>query len=188
MREDLLPDFLDTGSAVNLISLKMLNRVQRGVKLIEPIPFVLQGVTGNSLTTIGKTELIITIGGFLNYDITAIVVEESIFPGDLLIGFTTMRDAEVTISPAECGARFSYKFIPFLNPEIVPGHEHSVPLSSSEEKRYTCNNTYLSNVAERSDNIDSIITTGTSETEQIDSEQVDCKTSSVTNYQIRHFR
>ena len=59
-----------------------------------------------------------------------------------------MKDAEVTISPAECGARFSYKFIPFLNPEVVPGHEHSIPLSSSEEKSYTRNDTYLNDVAE----------------------------------------
>ena len=139
----------------------MLNRVQRGVKLIEPIPFILQGVIGNSPNTIEKTELTITVGGFLNYDITAIVVEESTFPGDLLIGFTTMRDAEATISPAEYGARFLYKFIPFLNPEVVPGHEHSVPLSSSEEKSYTCNDIFLSNVAERSNITDSITTTGT---------------------------
>lgn len=172
--------FLDTGSAVNLISLEILNKVQKGVKLLEPIPFVLQGVTGNSLNTIGKTELTITIGGFLNYDITVIVVEESSFPGDLLIGFTTMRDAEVTISPAECGARLSYKFIPFLSPEVIPGYAHSIPLTSSEENNYTCNDNYLNNVAERSDKSDSI-TTNTTETEEIN-----YKTNSFTNDEFKY--
>ena len=112
--------FVDTGSAVNLMSLEILQKAQRGVTLIEPIPFVLQVVTGNFLNTIGTTELTITIDEFLNYNNTAKVVEET---EDLLIEFTTMQDAEVTTFPAEYGARFSYKCIPFLKPEVVPGHE-----------------------------------------------------------------
>ena len=61
---------------------------------------------------------------------------------------------------------------------------NSVLLNSSEEKNYTCNHTYLNNVAERSDITNFITTISTPETEHIDSEHASSKTSSVTSNQV----
>ncbi len=45
-----------------------------------------------------------TLAGYLRFDMTAIVVEKSSFPGDLLIGFETMQDEDIATLPAREGA------------------------------------------------------------------------------------
>ncbi len=49
------------------------------------------------------------------FTLTAIVVEQQSFPGNLLIGYDTMRDEHITIIPAREGVKISYKFLPFVN-------------------------------------------------------------------------
>ncbi len=61
--------------------------------------------------------LSITLAGYLQFDITAIVVKKSSFPGDLLIGFETMRDEDIATLPAREGARCAHKFLPFISSE-----------------------------------------------------------------------
>ncbi len=42
----------------------------------------------------------------------AIVVEQQAFPANLLIGYDTMREEDITITPAQEGVKISYKFLP----------------------------------------------------------------------------
>ncbi len=136
--------FFDTGSIVNLISSDILKRVEPKVKFIEPTHYSLQEVTGSKLNTIGKTRLTIALGKHFQFDIISIIVEKPTSPGDLLIEFATMRYEEITISPAEYGARCSYKFIPFINSEILV-----CPTVTINERTNNLTNS-LDNVAERS--------------------------------------
>ncbi len=57
----------------------------------------------------------ITLAGYLRFDITAIVVGKSPFPGDLLIGFETMRDKDIATLPEREGTRCAHKFLPFIS-------------------------------------------------------------------------
>ncbi len=138
-------EFLDTGAMVNLISRDALQRVGPRVKLVEPIPFSLQGVTGNKLNTIGETRLTITLGEDINITIPVVIVEESVFPGDILTGYITMSVENITVSPAEGEAQISNAFLPFLNPCIYAEPEATVPLLKSEDREK------VNNVAERSE-------------------------------------
>ncbi len=133
--------FLDTGAMVNLISRDALQRVGPRVKLVEPIPFSLQGVTGNKLSTIGET-ITINLGDDINITIPVITVE-SVFPRDILIGYITMSAENITVSPAGGGAQISNAFLPFLNPCIYAEPEAIVPLIRSEDKEQ------VNDVAER---------------------------------------
>ncbi len=106
--------FLDTGARINLISLDFLRQVKPGVVIIEPTTYKIKGVTGNILTPVGETQLTVTFGSYYSFDLTAVVVEQQSFPGNLLIGFDTMRQEDITIIPAKEGVKISYKFIPFM--------------------------------------------------------------------------
>ncbi|RUM30764.1 MAG: hypothetical protein DSY42_03950 [Aquifex sp.] len=140
--------FLDTGAMVNIISLDFLRKVHPGVTLIEPTHYALQGVTGNQLKTIGKTMLTITLAGYLRLDITAIVVEKTSFPGDLLIEFETMRDEDIAILPAR-EARCAHKFLPFINSEGNTDQLVQVTQNTMTENDESVTET-LNSVAERS--------------------------------------
>ncbi len=51
----------------------------------------------------------------MTFTLTAVVVEQQSFPGNLLIGYDTMREEDITIIPAKEGGKISYKFLPFDN-------------------------------------------------------------------------
>ncbi len=78
----------------------------------------LRGVTGNELNTLGETRLTVTLTINIHITIPVISVEKSVFPGDLLVGFATMRVENITVSPAEHGAQIADVFLPFINPEV----------------------------------------------------------------------
>ncbi len=107
--------FLDTGARINLISLAFLREAKHGLDIIEPTTFNIQGVTGNKLTPVGETQITVTFGKYYMFTLTAVVVEQQSFPGNLLIGYDTMRDEHITIIPARVGVKISYKFLPFVN-------------------------------------------------------------------------
>ena len=107
--------FLDTGARINLISLDFLRKVKPGLVIIEPTNYNIQGVTGNKLSPIGETFLSVMFGNYYKMEITAVVVEQQSFPGNLLIGYDTMRDEDITIIPARGGVKLSYKFLPFID-------------------------------------------------------------------------
>ena len=107
--------FLDTGSQANLISLKSLRERVPGVVFLEPTKYILQGVTGDELKTLGETEVQVEIENLFQFNIKAVVVEESFFPGDLLIGYKTMEKHEIALVPAQGCAEIEYYCkVPFL--------------------------------------------------------------------------
>ena len=117
--------FLDTGARVNLISLDFLRKIKPGVIILEPATYNVQGVTGNKMSPIGETLIAVTFGNYYKFDLKAVVVEHKTFPGNLLIGYDTMRDEDITIIPARGGVKLSYKFLPF----IAKANEVTAPVS-----------------------------------------------------------
>ncbi len=107
--------FLDKGARINLINLDFLRKAKPGLVIIEPTTFNIHGVTGNKLTPVGETQITVTFGNYYMFELTAVVVEQQAFPGNLLIGYDTMRDEDITIFPAKEGVKISYKFPPFVN-------------------------------------------------------------------------
>ncbi len=83
--------FLDTGARINLISLDFLRKAKPGLVIIEPTTFNIRGVTGNKLTLVGVRQITVTFGNYCMFTLTAVVVEQQSFPGNLLIGYDTMR-------------------------------------------------------------------------------------------------
>ena len=69
------------------------------------------------MKTLGKVKLEMLVESVFLFDIKSVVVEKSSFPGDLLIGYETMRDEDIVLFPARGGARFSCIFVPFINNE-----------------------------------------------------------------------
>ena len=148
--------FLDTGAMVNLISLEYLRKVKPGVIVLNPTNFVLQGVTGKHMEALGEIEIPILIDYMFRFDIKAVVVKDSSFPGDLLIGYETMKEEDIALFPARGGAKLSFKFIPFLTEQKQATYTtpvtQSTPAScdmSSVVNNYNKNN----NVAERSTSV-----------------------------------
>ena len=76
--------------------------------------------------------------------IPVVIVEESFFPGDVLIGYITMREEGIVVLPAARAARISGKFLPFIKPCSHTQSEATMPLVKDEDRRD------LSRVAERS--------------------------------------
>ena len=107
--------FLDSGAHVNLINLKYLRKIKPGVVTLDKAYYKIKGVTGNKITPLGETLINITFGYYYRIEAMVVVVQEDTFPGDLLIGFNTMRDEDIDILPSRNGAKISYKFLPFLN-------------------------------------------------------------------------
>ena len=139
--------FIDTGAMINIISVDYFRKIKPGVVVLEPTHYALYGVTGDKMNTLGNVKLELLIGNTFYIDITAIVVEKSSFPGDL-IGYETMRDEGIALFPARGGARFSHLFIPFINHEsrqTVPTVEVSGNISDWSKPSET-----LNKVAERS--------------------------------------
>lgn len=139
--------FLDTGSMVNLVSRDALQKLGPKVRFVEPLPFSLQGVTGNKLTTLGETKVTITLSRDLDITIPVVVVEESVFPGDILLGYITMSVENILVSPAERGAQVGDVFLPFINPCKHANPGETVPLIQNEDSEE------INNVAERSSNL-----------------------------------
>ncbi len=148
--------FLDTGARINLISLDFLRKVKPGLVIIEPNTYNIRGVTGNDLTPIGETQITVTFGNYYKFDLTAVVVEQQSFPGNLLIGYDTMREEDITIIPAKEGVKLSYKFLPFINTHnksfvapvsqqptteanTVPLVNNTIPLVNNVAERYLNN-------------------------------------------------
>ncbi len=107
--------FLDLGAKINLISLDFLKRIKPGVVILEPVTYNIQGITGNKLTPVGETLINVTFCNYYKFELKAVVVEQQSFPGNLLIGYNTMREEDITIIPAEDGVQLSLKFPPFFN-------------------------------------------------------------------------
>ena len=86
-----------------------------GLKVVEPLTFLLRGVTGNKLTARGHIKLYVSLDGInlLEANTVVVVVDQSVFPGDLLTGLPTIYEQDTSIIPSELGAKYSYKFIPF---------------------------------------------------------------------------
>ncbi len=83
--------FLDTGARINLISLDFLRKAKPGLVIIEPTTFNIHGVTGNKLTPVGETQITVTFGNYYMFELTAVVVEQQAFTGNLLIGYDSAR-------------------------------------------------------------------------------------------------
>ena len=79
------------------------------------------------MNVLGEIKLPIVIGNMLHYDIRVIVVKDPSFPGNLLIGYETMKKEDVTLFPARGGAEFSFLFVPFIReqPNIIATCEMS---------------------------------------------------------------
>ena len=108
--------FLDTGANINIIGLDYLRKVRTGVTLITPHNSIIEGVTGNSMKVYGKTRLRLTLCSMFSWEIEASVTEKSFFPGDILIGFNTMREVEINILPASDGVKIANMlYVPFLS-------------------------------------------------------------------------
>ncbi len=93
--------FLDTGAMVNIISLNYLRKVKPGVVRLEPSKYVLQGVTGNQMNVLGEIKIPIELGLIFKFDIKAVVGKDSFFPGDLLIGYRTMKQKGHRVVPGK---------------------------------------------------------------------------------------
>ena len=74
------------------------------------------------------------------------MVEKQSFPGDLLIGYDTMRDEDISIIPARDGVKLSYKFLPFID---TGRHNITAPVSHPITKTEDNTVSSLNNVAER---------------------------------------
>ncbi len=57
----------------------------------------------------------VTFGNYYMIELKAVVVEQQAFPGNLLIGYDTMREEDITIIPAQEGVKISKKFLLFVN-------------------------------------------------------------------------
>ena len=80
---------------INIINLEFLKKIKLGVLILEPTHYVLQEVTGNQMKTLGKITLPVLIYNRFYFDIKTVVVEKFSFPGDLLIGYKTMKDEDI---------------------------------------------------------------------------------------------
>ncbi len=60
--------------------------------IIEITTVNIHGVTGNKLTPVGETQITVTFGNYYMIELTGVMVEQQAFPGNLLIGYDTMRD------------------------------------------------------------------------------------------------
>ena len=67
---------------INIISSEFLRKIKPGVLILEPTHYVLQGVTGNQMKTLGKITLPVFIDNLFYFDIETVVVEKFSFPGD----------------------------------------------------------------------------------------------------------
>ncbi len=77
--------------------------------------FNIRGVTANNLTPVGETQITVTLGNYYMIKLKAVVVEQQAFPGNLLTGYDTMHEEDITIIPAQERVKISYKFLPFFN-------------------------------------------------------------------------
>ncbi len=91
---------LDTGALINFISLEFPRKAKPGLGITEPTTFNIRGVTGNNLTPVGETQITVTLGNYYMIELKAVVVEQQTFPGNLLLGYDTMREEYITIIPA----------------------------------------------------------------------------------------
>ncbi len=136
--------FLDTAARINLISLEFLRKAKPGLVIIEPTTFSIQGGTGNKLTPVEKTQTTVTFGKYYMFTLTAVAVEQQSFPGNLLIGYDTMRDEHITIIPAREGVKISYKFLLFVNT-----HSQDFLATVSQPRTPEAITAYRYNVVER---------------------------------------
>ncbi len=83
--------FLDTGARINLISLVFLRKAKSGLVIIEPTTFNIQGVTRNKLKPVRETQITVTFGNYYMFELTAVVVEQQAFPGNLLMDMTQCK-------------------------------------------------------------------------------------------------
>ena len=127
---------LDSGAGPNVLSRENLHKLHPGVKIVEPVPYKLRGVTGNDLKPLGKIDLDVQLEGTI-IRIPVIVVEDSCFQGDLLIGYQTMEKEDIAIMPAQGGALVKGQFIRFLVQKFTyePEEEVQVVAERSVKKK-----------------------------------------------------
>ena len=106
--------FLGTGSSINLITTNTLRKIMSGFKVVELLTFSLRGVTGNKLKARGHIKLYVFLDGINVFETDTVVIYQSVFP-DLLIGFPIMYEQDISIITRELGAKYFYKFIPFIS-------------------------------------------------------------------------
>ncbi len=87
----------------------------------------------------------LTFGNYYWFDLTAVVVEQQSFPGNLLIGYDTMREEDITIIPAKEGVQISFKFQPFVNTR----NQEFVATVSQHRTTEAITVSSINNVAER---------------------------------------
>ncbi len=110
--------FLDKRSSVNIITTDTLRKVVvPGLNVLEPIHLELQGVTGNKLTTKGHIKFDVSLDHIHIFEVDTMVVDQSLFPGHILIGLPAMYQEYISIISSEIGVKFSYKFISFIGQE-----------------------------------------------------------------------
>ncbi len=102
------------------------------------------------MNTLGKTIVPVFVDSIFRFEVTAVVVENSTFPGDLLIYYDTMKEEDIALFPARRGARFAFKFIPFINKgrkmELLANVTESQVANDNKSDKLE----NLNNVAERS--------------------------------------
>ncbi|XP_069953761.1 uncharacterized protein [Cherax quadricarinatus] len=106
--------FMDSGAQVNIIRSSLFKEKRlRRILLVEPTTVTfLGGVAGSLLRVRGQTSLTFTIQG---RDFTAVflVVDQIAFPGDLLLGFASMRDLRIVLDPYRWHAQIDDLIVPF---------------------------------------------------------------------------
>ena len=90
--------FLDTGSPVNIINKDLVTKLGL-IEEMTPTSIILNSVSSNSLFTEGEISLTIRIRG-ADLTLTLIVVRSCVFPGDIMLGFQSMRENDITLIPA----------------------------------------------------------------------------------------
>ena len=90
--------FLDTGSPVNIINKDLVTKLGL-TDDIKPSSIILNSVSSNSLSIEGEINLTITLSTD-KLNLTCIVVRSCVFPGDIMLGFKSMRDNNIKLSPA----------------------------------------------------------------------------------------
>ena len=130
--------FLDTGAPVNLITQTSLSKFP-GVTVKPTRENNLASVTDDALATLGEVELTLDFGE-VSIKAPFVIVESAFFPGELLLGFETMRLKNISIFPADETITVNGKVVPMINIckcsengalACVPYHQVSRDLSIS---------------------------------------------------------
>ena len=105
--------FLDTGSPVNIINKDLITKLELTDDIV-PSSIILSSVSSNSLSIEGEISLTIQIRGN-KLTLPFIVVRSCVFPGDVMIGFQSMRENDIKLDPSNLTIKLGGKTIPLTS-------------------------------------------------------------------------